>query len=156
MLQISKYETISSYNTLLSQQHISKIKYYFALPYPHYNESKIKSEELKNIIQNLKQNETKQKPTIKVLYITSLIFNNVSSNKVSQKVSGMTSHLSLDSRGCCVQQREEILEQSELLSQILPAHIGAAQRQDHREQFKAVSIRGGIFVIGLRIGIFFA
>ena len=58
--------------------------------------------------------------------------------------------------GGSVEQREEVLEQSQLLGQVLPAHVGAAQGQDHGEQLKAVGVRGGVFIIGLGIGIFFA
>lgn len=65
-------------------------------------------------------------------------------------------HLSLDPRRSCVKQWKEVLKQSQLLSQILPSNIGAAQCQDHGEQLEAVSIWGGVFITGLRIGILLA
>lgn len=71
-------------------------------------------------------------------------------------MAGVPAHLSLDPRGGCVEQGEKVLKQSQLLSQVLSAHIGAAQCQDHGEQLEAVSIGGGVFIAGLRIGVFLA
>lgn len=55
-----------------------------------------------------------------------------------------------------MQQGEEVLEQSELLGQVLAAHVGATERQDHGEQLEAVGVRGGVLVAGLRVGVLLA
>lgn len=55
-----------------------------------------------------------------------------------------------------MQQRKQVLHERELLGQVLAANVGAAQSQDHGQELKAVGVRGGVIVAGLRVGVLFA
>ena len=65
-------------------------------------------------------------------------------------------HLSLYTWGSRVQQGKQVLHECQLLSEVLAAHVGATQSQDHGQQLKAVGVWGGIIVTGLRVGVLFA
>ena len=65
-------------------------------------------------------------------------------------------HLSLHAGRGGVQQGEQVLHEGVLLGQVLPAHVGAAQRQHHGQQLEAVGVRRGVVVAGLRVGVLLA
>lgn len=55
-----------------------------------------------------------------------------------------------------MQQRKQVLHECKLLSQVLPADVGAAQSQDHREELETVGVRGGVVIAGLRVSVLLA